>query len=279
MIRLGCERALIYKTLILTGLRKGELAMLRWSDLHLEEPNPWLQVRAEIARSAALPIRSDLVDDLKVWKATVGGEGRVFTVAAGIDRIFKRDLAAAKILAKDADGRVVDVRALRHTTASHLATAGVAPRTAQALMRHSDIRLTLGTYSDPQMLDTAAKTKSTERKSPQERHLRQQAASIDTACRKAGDRIRTDDVQLGKLAAASSNPLKKQQLTEPPPGACTNACTKPRESCDGDGSGPVPERPAASGADDELAKVTAAWPTLPEAIRAGILAMVKAANG
>ena len=31
--------------------------------------------------------------------------------------------------------------------------------------------------------------------------------------------------------------------------------------------------------DPELAAVNAAWPTLPEALRAGILAMVKAAKG
>ena len=158
LVLLGLERALIYKTLILTGLRKSELSNLRWSDLHLDDANPWLQVRAEIAknaRSAAIPLRSDLVDDLKAW--TAQGEGsRVFTVPAGIDRIFKRDLVEAGIPAKDADGRVVDVHALRHTTASYLASAGVPPRTAQALMRHSDIRLTLGTYSDPQLLDTAA---------------------------------------------------------------------------------------------------------------------------
>jgi hypothetical protein len=121
LVLLGRERVLVYKTLILTGLRKSELANLRWSDLHLDEASPWLKVRAEIAknaRSAAIPLRS--------------------------------------IPAKDADGRVVDVHALRHTTASYLASAGVPPRTAQALMRHSDIRLTLGTYSDPQLLDTAA---------------------------------------------------------------------------------------------------------------------------
>jgi integrase len=158
LVLLGRERVLVYKTLILTGLRKSELANLRWSDLHLDEASPWLKVRAEIAknaRSAAIPLRSDLVDDLKDWKAFGEGE-RVFTVPTGIDRIFKRDLAAAGIPAKDADGRVVDVHALRHTTASYLASAGVPPRTAQALMRHSDIRLTLGTYSDPQLLDTAA---------------------------------------------------------------------------------------------------------------------------
>jgi len=32
-------------------------------------------------------------------------------------------------------------------------------------------------------------------------------------------------------------------------------------------------------ADPDLARIVAAWPTLPEVIRAGILAMVKAADG
>ena len=31
--------------------------------------------------------------------------------------------------------------------------AGVAPRTAQAAMRHSDMRLTMQTYTDPKLLD------------------------------------------------------------------------------------------------------------------------------
>ncbi|MGD2108403.1 MAG: hypothetical protein PVI86_03325 [Phycisphaerae bacterium] len=45
---------------------------------------------------------------------------------------------------------------MRHTTATYLAKAGVAPRTAQSIMRHSDIRLTLGTYTDPKALHPAA---------------------------------------------------------------------------------------------------------------------------
>lgn len=45
-----------------------------------------------------------------------------------------------------------------------------------------------------------------------------------------------------------------------------------RKSTVSGGSKPAPE-------DAELAVVNAAWPTLPEAIRAGILAMVKAAGG
>jgi hypothetical protein len=71
-------------------------------------------------------------------------------------KILKRDLRAAGMPIEDDNGRVIDVHALRHTTATFLAKAGVAPRTAQSIMRHSDIRLTLGSYTDPQLLDEAS---------------------------------------------------------------------------------------------------------------------------
>ena len=40
--RLGRERALIYKTLVLTGLRKGELASLTVGQLALDAPMPFV---------------------------------------------------------------------------------------------------------------------------------------------------------------------------------------------------------------------------------------------
>ena len=48
--------------------------------------------------------------------------------------------------------------------------------------------------------------------------------------------------------------------------ACTNACTSEGENAN---AGPI---------DAYLSKVIAAWPTLPEPIKAGILAMVRAAG-
>jgi len=44
----------------------------------------------------------------------------------------------------DAAGRYADFHALRHTTGSWLAAAGVHPKVAQAVMRHRDINLTMG---------------------------------------------------------------------------------------------------------------------------------------
>ena len=68
---------------------------------------------------------------------------------------MNRDLAAAGIPKVDADGCVVHIHALRHSFGTHLSKAGVAPRVAQAAMRHSDISLTMNTYTDARLLDTA----------------------------------------------------------------------------------------------------------------------------
>ena len=157
----GRERVLIYATLVLTGLRRGELASLRVDDLSLDGSAPALQIRAANAkarRAQAVPLRADLADELKAWvKAQAKGpEDLLFRVPAQLVKILKRDLKAAGIAAKDNAGRVLDVHALRHTTASHLAKGEVAPRTAQAIMRHSDISLTMNTYTDDTLLDQRA---------------------------------------------------------------------------------------------------------------------------
>jgi hypothetical protein len=52
----------------------------------------------------------------------------------------------------DEHGRHLDFHALRHTFATMLARAGVSPRVAMELMRHSDMRLTAKTYTDAMSL-------------------------------------------------------------------------------------------------------------------------------
>jgi hypothetical protein len=50
-------------------------------------------------------------------------------------------------------GRTIDVHALRTTFGTLLSKGGVAPRAAQAGMRHSDIDRTFDGYTDPRLLD------------------------------------------------------------------------------------------------------------------------------
>ncbi len=156
--RLGLERALIYKVAILTGLRLNELRTLCVGDLSFGDI-PFVKLRSsneKNRRGSTLALRADLAVDLRQWCLGKAATEAVFNVPAGLLRIMNRDLAAAGIPKKDAEGYVVHVHALRHSFGTHLSLAGVAPRVAQAAMRHSNISLTMNTYTDPRLLDTAA---------------------------------------------------------------------------------------------------------------------------
>jgi hypothetical protein len=97
----------------------------------------------------------------KMLVALVPGKGSpLLNAPDSLDKVLNRDIAFAGIDKHDARGRSVDVHAFRMTFASHLARAGVPLRTAQALMRHSDPKLTANVYTDVGMLDTAGAVES-----------------------------------------------------------------------------------------------------------------------
>src|SRR5439155_1636417 len=57
---------------------------------------------------------------------------------------------------RDSQGRVADFHALRHTFITELVKAGVAPKDAKELARHSTITLTMDRYAHVGIRDTAA---------------------------------------------------------------------------------------------------------------------------
>ena len=155
--RLGLERATIYKTLALTGIRESELRESVWGDVDLEEG--WLNIRARVAKNsedANIPLRPDLVADLQRWHQECGrpaDDASVFKVPRDLCRVLKKDLKFAGIIYKTKDG-YLDVHSLRHTTGTRLTNDPRVPtRTAQAFMRHSDPKLTTQTYTDKRFLD------------------------------------------------------------------------------------------------------------------------------
>jgi integrase len=99
--------------------------------------------------------RRTLKDGRTEVPAALPADTRLFRVPQDLVGILDRDLAAAGIAKTDPDGRTVDVHCLRHTFATLLSKAGVVPRMAQELMRHSDIRLTMNVYTHLQLADTA----------------------------------------------------------------------------------------------------------------------------
>jgi len=134
------------------------LAALQWGDLYLDTPRPYIALRAETTkarRADSVPLRRDVAAELRAAKpARAGAEDRVFGRVPRM-RDLRPDFDRAGIPKEDAQGRRADLHSLRMTLGSMLAESGVAPRTAMELMRHTDLRLTMGAYVDPRILDTS----------------------------------------------------------------------------------------------------------------------------
>jgi len=73
------------------------------------------------------------------------------------DEAEKKKREKSSFLAsRDDHGRVVDFHSLRNTFITNLSLSGVQPKAAQTLARHSDINLTMNTYTMLRVLDQAA---------------------------------------------------------------------------------------------------------------------------
>ena len=89
--RLGRERALMYKTLVLTGLRRGELEALEVRHLVLEGEKPHLRLPGSATKNrkeARLRCIPTLAEDLVEWVRGTGKKGtdRVFVVPGRTDQ-------------------------------------------------------------------------------------------------------------------------------------------------------------------------------------------------
>lgn len=125
-----------------TGLRRGELFGLSWSDVNL--PGKLLTVTAGNAKSRKarhIPLNAEALDVLKRWKKQGAGKGLVFPGAGGgrltnVNKSWEGLVADAEL----ADFRFHD---LRHHFASRLVMAGIDLNTVRELLGHADIAMTL----------------------------------------------------------------------------------------------------------------------------------------
>jgi len=156
---LGDFRALVYATGYGTGLRRGELSRVRKCDLlDLDGARPEVRVPAASAKSRrdqAVPLRADLAAALAEHVKDLEPTALVFPAEDfPTIKTFKKDLKAAGIVYRDAEGRAMDFHAFgRVGFVSGLAAAGVHPKVAQALARHSTVELTMRAYTDVRVLD------------------------------------------------------------------------------------------------------------------------------
>jgi site-specific recombinase XerC len=160
--RVGRERRMLYEVLVTTGLRRGELASLTIGSVVLNADTPHVVAAAADTKSgerAVQPLHPAVAAELRQWIADEHAGAppttKLFTVPDCLVRILDRDCRAAGIPKRDAEGRTVDVHALRKTYGSHMIAANVAPRTVQKLMRHKSLELTMQTYCDDTLLPAA----------------------------------------------------------------------------------------------------------------------------
>ena len=156
LLAVAGPRRIGYLAAFFTGLRRAELGALQWGDVHLDAELPFIAARAGTTKNhdkAEIRLHPQLAKAL--------AEARPANACAD-EAVFKReniasmwmmrkDLEAAGIPFVDAQGRRADFHSLRGTLNTHLA-GKVDPQIRQKIMRHSDIKLTLDTYTDSTLL-------------------------------------------------------------------------------------------------------------------------------
>lgn len=131
--RLGRERSILYLLAVSTGLRHNELCQLAIEQIHFDSvPRPYIEllaVQAKSGRGASLPLRVEIVAELRAYLAECGpvAPGAKLFRSPPTIRVFDGDLQAAGISKKDARGWVLDIHALRHTFGTHLSAVDVHP--------------------------------------------------------------------------------------------------------------------------------------------------------
>jgi integrase len=155
----GEDRFHLYLTACGTGFRVQELASLTPESFRLDAQPPTATVKARIdkrRKKATQPLPAGVVTALREYlrgkRPSEPQWPRTWWRRAA--EMLQIDLAAAgvpySVPGPDGTPLYADFHGLRHTYITYLANAGVSPKHAQELARHSDIRLTLGVYTHAQ---------------------------------------------------------------------------------------------------------------------------------
>lgn len=313
----GPDRAMLYRVVLGTGFRRDELRSLTPESFRLADDPPTIVCEAAYTkngRTAEQPVSEALAARLRSWIAALPPGRPVFRLPARAAEVLRVDLAAAGIPYSTPEG-VADLHSLRASYITHLVNGGASVKTCQTLARHSTPTLTIGVYAKTSLHDIAGAVDALPDLRPSDpgpeamsatgtdgKHIGNRIAphlphggdgngregadaggfvdgppaavagpqllklsGVDGSCRgesvRVADGIRTRDPQIHNLGRGRSKSLKDQDF------------------------GPLGGRPAphlphdTRPTDPDLALVIDRWEGLPEAVRAGIVAMVKAAAG
>lgn len=155
---LGRERRICYLIAVWAGLRRAEIAALRWGDLELDCTVPRICLRAaatKAKRADTLALHPQLARELREYRPDDYHPDHLVVAGVPDMNVMRRDLAMAGIDPGDRKTGYVDFHSLRMTLSTMMAVYGMTQRSRQAQMRHSDPRLTEITYMDLTLLPIA----------------------------------------------------------------------------------------------------------------------------
>lgn len=149
------EERPLWTTAFYSGLRRGELIALRWTDVDLKAnvirvERAWDPIEGPIAPKTSkgrrtVPIADVLREHLVAHRLRSGGRGLAF---GNGDRPLRSDAAQARADAawKEADLPRITLHECRHTFASLMIAAGVNAKSLSEYMGHSGIAITMDRY-------------------------------------------------------------------------------------------------------------------------------------
>jgi len=190
LVQVPARRSVIYRLAATTGLRRGEMAALRWSDFDLEAATVTVRAAtskgAKIAnddRDVVLPLPPTTVASLRAHRGAAKPSDPVFKSIPTVETVYS-DLQGAGIDPKTPDGKI-DLHALgRVTFITSLARTGAPLTLTQRMARHSTPVLTSNAYTKLELHDARA---AVERLDPAARARRGVGRNVGTEGAKGAD--------------------------------------------------------------------------------------------
>lgn len=189
----GPVRGMMYLFSAFTGLRRKELASLKIGSLDLNSESPTVVIAAAYSkngRADKIPLHPIVAQTLQQWIEVqrIGPTDFIFPLRTPngeyrrTSKMMKRDLKIARerwikeaekepevqaertksdfLSYRNQEGLFADFHSNRHTFISNLSRAGVHPKLAQILARHSTINLTMNVYTHMGMDEKARAVRS-----------------------------------------------------------------------------------------------------------------------
>ncbi|HLP41241.1 MAG TPA: site-specific integrase [Fibrobacteria bacterium] len=143
------RRALIYKGALLTGMRRGELDSLTVGSVDWDAGKIKLEARhAKNRKSSEFYLPAAYQEELYAFSLGRRVDEKLFLGISETHstKTLRRDLKKAGVAVETPEGRI-DFHALRVTFLTWINELGEDVKTVQDLARHSDPRMTFGTYT------------------------------------------------------------------------------------------------------------------------------------